>query len=128
MSRVYDFLQECRTFFVATTNGNAPAVRPFGAVREFDGELYFTTANTKNVYVQLIENPHIQIVAHKTGTRDWIRIDGKAVEVFDLGVKQKMLDACPGLVNKLKSNDCNFYALFKIVEMKSVLHTNNGTV
>lgn len=99
MTKTYEFLKECGTFFVATINENAPAVRPFGAVMEFEGALYISTAKNKNIYSQLINNSHIQIVALKPGTRDWIRIDGKAVETHDLNIKQAMLDACPVLIN-----------------------------
>jgi uncharacterized pyridoxamine 5'-phosphate oxidase family protein len=56
---------------------------------ELDGELYLSTANTKEVYSQLKRNPSVQIVALKAGTRDWVRIDGKAVEVFDIDSKQR---------------------------------------
>lgn len=121
MSKTYDFLAECGTFFIATINENAPAVRPFGAVMEIDGELYFSTANYKDVYNQLINNPLLQIVALKAGTRDWIRIDGSAIEVSDLDTKQKMLEFCPVLQKRFDSSSCDYFALFKIVDMTSVL-------
>ena len=128
MSQTYDFLKECGTFFVVTVNGNAPAARPFGAVMELDGALYLSTANTKDVYAQLTKNGQIQIVAMKAGTRDWIRIDGRAIEVYDVNVKQVMLDACPALNNHFESKDCAHFALFKVVEMEASLYTNNGVV
>ena len=31
MSRTYDFLKQCNSFFVTTINGAVPAARPFGA-------------------------------------------------------------------------------------------------
>ena len=119
MSKTFDFLQQCGTFFLTTINGTAPAARPFGAVMEHEGELYFSTANTKKVYSQLIANPTIQIVAHKPGTRDWIRINGKAIEVHNLDTKQAMLDACPVLLRHFDSNKSTNFAIFKISEMES---------
>jgi len=118
MSKTYEFLKECGVYYLVTMNGDAPAARPFGSILEFEEELYFTTANTKDVYSQLIQNSTIQIVALKTGTRDWIRIDGKAVEVHDLALKQATLDADPGLLKHFKTADCVRFALFKITEQK----------
>lgn len=128
MSKTYDFLKQCGTFFLTTVNGNAPAARPFGAVMEYKGDLYFSTANTKAVYSQLISNPAIQIVALMSGTRDWIRINGKAIEVKDLHIKQAMLDSCPVLLSRFDSCECEYYALFKISEMESEMSTDSGTV
>ena len=124
MSKTYDFLTECGTFFVATIDNNAPAARPFGAVMEHNGELYISTANTKAVYSQLIGNQSVQIVALKAGTRDWIRINGKAVEVFDLDIKQLMLDTCLVLKKRFPSKDCSDYALFRITDIESSINSN----
>jgi len=95
---------------------------------ELGNELYISTANTKDVYHQLVSNPQVQIVAHKAGTRDWVRIDGTAVEVHDLDIKQAMLDTFPGLTKRFDSNACKFFALFKIAEMTSALNTNGAFV
>jgi len=118
MSPTYKFLKQCGTFFVSTVNGDFPAVRPFGAVMEYDDELYISTSNTKNVYAQLIANPNIQIAAVKEA-REWIRISGKAVEVHDFDIKQAMLDACPVLLRHFDSNKSTNFAIFKISEMES---------
>ena len=50
MSAVLDYLKESGVFYLSTMDGNQPRVRPFGAVCEFEGKLYFITAKTKNVY------------------------------------------------------------------------------
>lgn len=128
MSKVYDFLIECKVFYLATVNNNLPAVRPFGAVMEIDNVLYFTTGTGKAVYNQLCENSNIQIVALKGGTRDWIRINGNAIEVRDLHIKQAMLQACPVLVKRYSSYDDPAFALFEIQNMHAVLNTNDGII
>jgi len=126
MSRAYEFLQECGTFFVATIKDGAPAVRPFGGVMEFEGELYVSTAKYKSVYAEMSDNL-IQIVALKAGTRDWIRINGKAVETHDINIKQAMLEACPSLAKRF-TKDSEHYALFKISEMTTLLNKNGKFV
>ena len=124
MSQAYEFLKECGVFFISTINNGAPATRPFGAVMEHEGELYFSTAKTKNVFEQLIHNPSVQIIALKAGTGDWIRIDGKAVEVHDFDIKQKMLEVCPVLQKRFAANTCEYFALFKVTKAVSALNTN----
>ncbi len=128
MSKAYEFLKECKVFFLASIKNDVPAIRPFGAVMEYNNELYFSTANTKEVYRQLCDNPAIQIVALKDGTRNWIRISGKAIEIDDLSVKQKMLDSCPILLKRFDTNRCPYFSLFKIVEMSAVLNTDTEIV
>jgi len=122
VSQTYEF--QCETFFVATISENNPAVRPFGAVMEFEEALYFSTANTKAVYLQFKSNPAIQIIALKSGTREWIRINGNVVEIDDLDMKQKMLDECPSLSKRFDSNKSENFALFKLTEMTSALNIN----
>lgn len=123
MSKTYDFLKECGIYYIATVNENAPAVRPFGAVMEYDGELYISTAKYKSVYEQFIKNNRIQIVALKTGTRDWIRIDGKIVEIHNLDIKQAMLDDSEKLAKRF-DKDSEDFALLKIIEMESAVNIN----
>ncbi len=77
MSKTFEFLNDCGVFFVTTVNENLPAARPFGAVMEYEGELYLSTGNTKDVYFQMKKNPNIQVVALKHDTRDWIRVLGR---------------------------------------------------
>ena len=75
----------------------------------------------KCVYAQLIKCPFIQIVATIGEAREWLRINGSAIEVHDLEVKQAMLDDCPGLSRHFqKSNDENF-ALFVVDNMEAFL-------
>lgn len=52
MSKEIDFLNECSAFYVLTLNDDYPTDRPFGAIMEFDNDLYISTEDTKNVYKQ----------------------------------------------------------------------------
>ncbi|MBD5639691.1 pyridoxamine 5'-phosphate oxidase family protein [Clostridium botulinum] len=127
MSKTYDFLKECGVFHVLTMNNEFPAGRPFGAVMEYNGGIYFSTANMKDVYKQLIENSNMQIIALKQGTREWIRISGKAIECKDVSVKQRMLEECPVLTKHFESAECKFFALFEVTDMISYLNTDIGS-
>jgi uncharacterized pyridoxamine 5'-phosphate oxidase family protein len=126
MSKSFEFLKSCGVFFVTTINGEVPASRPFGAVMEYEGNLYISTGNTKDVYKQLVQNPNIQIVALKKEIREWIRINGKAIETKGLKEKKIMLEECPILSKRFDSETCEFFALFKITDMESYLCTDSG--
>ncbi|NCC15604.1 MAG: NimC/NimA family protein [Clostridia bacterium] len=125
MSKTYEFLKECGVFFLTTVNEDAPATRPFGAVMELEGALFVSTSNTKDVYFQMKKNPNIQIAALKNGTRDWIRVNAKAEEVFEERYKLAMLDACPPLKNMVQGANWDAFALFKISDKKSFLSIND---
>ncbi|MDO5538843.1 MAG: pyridoxamine 5'-phosphate oxidase family protein [Eubacteriales bacterium] len=128
MSRSYEFLKDCGTFFVLTLNGNGPAGRPFGAVMEYGGKLYFSTATMKDVYRQLTGNPNIQILALKAGTRDWIRINGTAVECKELSIKERMMTEFPALKKRFESPECECFAVFEVAEKESYMSINDKFV
>lgn len=131
MSKTFDFLKECGPFFVATVaskDGNSfPAVRPFGGIMEYEEALYFGTSNVKEVYKQLVANPNVQIVSLNAPTKQWIRINGKAEEVFDYDIKEAMLIACPPLTKNFPTKENPNFALFKITERETSLY-GGGTV
>jgi len=126
MSETYKFLKECGVFFVTTVNAGKPAVRPFGAVMEYGGELYFCTSNTKDVYREIKINSNVQIAAIKSGTREWIRISGSAEEIFGRKFKVLMFETCPVLNKIYASEDAENFALFKLNDIKSLIYSDNG--
>lgn len=127
MSKVFDLLKEYGVFYVATVNNGLPAVRPFGAVMEYNGELYLATANFKDVYKQLKAEKNVQLAATKAASMDWLRITGRAEEVHELAIKEKMLQACPVLVDLFKSADNEVFAVFCIKDMHAVAYTTAGS-
>ena len=122
MSKIFDFLKESGIFYVLTINGDFPAGRPFGAVMEYNDDLYISTADTKEVYKQLIENSNIQIISLKPNTREWIRINGISEECEDIEIKKKMLEECPVLSKHFKAPDTPHYAVFQIKILSAQLY------
>ena len=119
MSKAYNFLKECDSFFVLTINGNYPAGRPFGAVMEIGEDLYLATNDMNQVHKQMRENEHIQIVAKKSNSREWIRILGIARECNDNELKNKMLIECPILQQRFSAVGMEHFIMFK-VKVKNV--------
>lgn len=114
MSKAYDFLKECGSFFVLTMNGDQPAGRPFGAVMEVDGDLFLSTNDMNQAHKQLRAHEKMQIVAQKPDSREWIRITGTASECGDETLRQRMLQECPVLQQRFAAVGIEHYILFRI--------------
>lgn len=105
MQKVYDFLKEAGTYYLATVEGNQPRVRPFGTVLVYEGKLYIQTGKVKPVSKQIEANGKVEICAMKEG--EWIRVAGTLVEDDRVEARQAMLDAYPSLQGMYKADDGN---------------------
>ena len=114
MSKAYDFLKECGSFFVLSINGDYPAGRPFGAVMEVGDDLYLSTNDMNQAHKQIRKNEHIQIVAKKSTSREWIRITGLATECEDNNLKHRMLEECPILQQRFHAVGMEHFIMFKV--------------
>lgn len=105
MNEVYEFLKACGTYYLATTDGAQPRVRPFGTIDLFEGKLYIQTGRKKEVSRQLHENPKLEICAFQGGT--WIRVEAEAQADDRLEPQVHMLDAYPSLKAMYQPGDGN---------------------
>lgn len=95
MKRVYDFLKEAGTYYLATMDGDQPRVRPFGTVNIFENKLYIQTGKGKSVAEQIAANPKVEICAMKGD--EWIRVAATLVEDDRVEAQESMLNAYPSL-------------------------------
>lgn len=114
MSKAYEFLKECGSFFVLSINGDYPAGRPFGAVMEVGDDLYLSTNDMNQAHKQIREHGKIQIVAKKSESREWIRITGLAEECANKELKQRMLEECPVLKQRFGAVGMEHFIMFKV--------------
>ncbi|WP_368272521.1 pyridoxamine 5'-phosphate oxidase family protein [Eubacterium callanderi] len=105
MQKVYDFLKKCNTYYLATTDGDQPRVRPFGTIDLFDGKLYIQTGKVKDVSKQILKNPKIEICAFDG--QKWLGVQAIAVEDGRVEARQHMLDGYPELQNMYSATDDN---------------------
>lgn len=119
MSKAYDFLKDCGFFYVLTVNGDFPAGRPFGAVMEYENDLYISTHDGNKAHEQLRRNGNVQIIAKKENSREWIRITGTADECTSIEMKQRMLDTCPIVSKHFPSADYEHFLLFRITVLET---------
>ena len=105
MEKVYSFLKEAGTYYLATVEGDQPRVRPFGTVNLFEGRLYIQTGKVKPVAAQIAADAKVEICAFMNGT--WLRLAGELVEDDRYEARKAMLDAYPSLRAMYDENDGN---------------------
>ena len=110
LERVYEFLKQCGTYYLATADGDQPRVRPFGTVNIFEGKLYIQTGKIKPVSHQIMDNPKVEICAFKNG--EWIRVWGEMYEDDRYEAKKSMLDSYPTLRAMYSEDDGNTQVLY----------------
>lgn len=103
MKEVYEFLKKCGTYFIATTEGDQPRVRPFVTAVIHDDKLYIQTGRFKKVSQQMSINPKVEICA--CDGNNWMRIEAVAVDDSRIEVKRHMLEDYPYLKNQYKPED-----------------------
>ena len=104
IDKVYYYLNDCGTYYLATVDGDKPKVRPFGTILLSDGKLYIQSGKGKNVVKQIAENPNAQICACQSdGT--WIRVTAELVSDGSKEIREKMLEKMPALKGMYSAED-----------------------
>lgn len=103
LQRVYNFLIQCGTYYIATVDGDKPRVRPFGTAAIFEDKLYIQTSNLKRVFDQIQKNNNVELAAFDGGC--WMRISGKLVRDERIEAKQYVLDMHPSLKSVYSADD-----------------------
>ena len=110
LEKVYQFLDEANTYYLATVEGDQPRVRAFGTALLYDGKLYIQTGKVKSVSKQIAVNPKVEICAFKDGK--WLRIAGELVNDDNKAVKEAMLEKMPSLKAMYSADDDNMQMLY----------------
>ncbi|MCL1817270.1 MAG: pyridoxamine 5'-phosphate oxidase family protein [Clostridiales bacterium] len=123
MHTVYEFLKKVGTYYLATTDGNQPRVRPFGTINLFEGKLYIQTGKKKDVVKQIKANPKVELSAFDGET--WIRIAATLVEDNRVEVQESMLAAYPELQGMYAVNDGN-NVVYYLKDATATFYTFSG--
>ena len=105
MERVYKFLKDAKTYYLATMDGDQPRVRPFGTAHIFEGKLYIQTGKKKAVSKQIMQNNKVEICTMLGG--DWIRVSCGLIEDDRREARVSMLEAYPELRAMYDADDGN---------------------
>ena len=110
IEKVYQFLEEARTYYLATVEGDQPRCRPFGTALLYDGKLYIQTGKVKAVSKQIAVNPKVEVCAFNGGK--WLRVAGELVNDDSRDVKVAMLEKMPMLKKMYSADDDNTQVLY----------------
>ena len=110
IEKVYQFLDEARTYYLATVEGDQPRCRPFGTALLYAGKLYIQTGQVKAVSKQIAANPKVEICAFNNGK--WVRVAGELVNDDSRDVKVAMLEKMPMLKKMYSADDDNTQVLY----------------
>lgn len=124
IEKVFYYLNDAGTYFLATVEGTKPKVRPFGTVLLDDGKLYIQTGKKKAVSKQLAENPAAEICAcMNNGT--WLRVAAELEEADDHELKVKMLEKMPALKAMYSADDDNMQ-MFRVKNASAIFCSFTG--
>jgi len=109
----FDFLKTNRVFHIATTDGNMGRVRPFGFTMKRNNTLYLCTGTFKDVYKQMVKNPHVEISC-MGADNTWLRIRGQLAFDDSREAKAQAFEEAPNLLNVYKkgADDETFITLY----------------
>ena len=102
--KVFDFLEDAKSFYLATVEGDQPRVRVYGAQLLFEDKLYLMSFARTAATDQLKNNCKAEFCAFKGQT---LRVACTLVEDKRPEVKQAMVDKMPALKPLLGENGEN---------------------
>lgn len=94
--KISKFLDDAKTFYFLTTDGDQPKGRPFGFHLLDNGKVYFGCGTFKNVFSQLTKNPKVEILA--VNGNEFLRYDGTVKIVHDEKLLEKTRKALPQIM------------------------------
>ena len=121
MNETLKFLQDCGTFYLATSEDGQPHVRPFGAVCVYDGHLYIGTNNRKKVYQQMRDNPKVEICGMNQGK--WIRVEGEVEEDTRREARVAMMDANRASLSSMYTVDDGLMTVFRFTHACATIYS-----
>ena len=104
IKKVYDFLENAGTFYLATVEGDQPRVRPYGAMLYYEDKIYIMAFGKTNATRQIADNQKAELCAFKGET---LRIECKLVEDNRPEVGKALVDKMPSLKPALGENGEN---------------------
>ena len=124
MKEVLDFLTANKIFYLATTCGDKPHVRPLGFVMDCGGKLAFCTSNEKDMCKQLAANPIVEICC-VDANYNTLRLTGRAVFCTTAETQRMALEVMPTLAKLYAVADGKF-EIFYLEDALAVCQTMSG--
>jgi uncharacterized pyridoxamine 5'-phosphate oxidase family protein len=91
-TEIISFFKENPVCAFSTVDNGKPSVRPIMLMFESGGKLYFGTANTKQMYKHMKNNPNIELSTSSKDYSTTLRISGKVTFSDDPLLKQRVIN------------------------------------
>ena len=125
MNEVIRFLQENPVQYLATVGRDGKAkCRPFMFAYEKGGKLWFCTNNQKDVYLDMQENPYVELSVSSPEFA-WIRVCGRAVFEDDPAVKEACM-GIPIVKSQYQRADNPIFEVFYLADAQAVIADFSG--
>ena len=125
MKEVVAFLQENPVQYLVTVGRDGKAkCRPFMFCLEKDGKLWFCTNHTKDVYLDMQQNPYVELSV-ASSKYAWIRLHGKAVFENNMEVKEDCM-ANPIVKSQYQTADNPIFEVFYLADAEAVIADFSG--
>jgi len=98
----------------ASSDGNKVKTRVFGHLFTEGNKVYFSTNNEKAVYKQMQANPNVSFCTYTQDFNPVLSVNGKAVFVEDMALKQRAFEASPALKSIYNSPENPIFKIFYI--------------
>lgn len=119
MEDIISFLNTHKNGCLATVEEGKPRVRPWAFMLEAGEKFWFCTANNKDVFKQLKQNPHIEFTCWEG--INILRISGKVTFSDDFAMKAKIMESSPGAKHFYKSPENPLFEIFCLDHGKATL-------
>lgn len=126
MEDITSFIKENPVCFLATADEGRPRVRPVQFMLENDGNLYFCTANTKEMYRQMQATPFVQLASTSKDYVTTLRISGEVKFDNNLSIKEKILKESELVRSIYKTPDNPILEIFYIEHGTAKFQYLNG--
>lgn len=126
MQEIIDFLHDNPVGCLATIDDDGfPRVRPWQFMFEQDKKLWFCTANTKDVFIQLHCNPAIEFCSTSKELVT-VRVSGEVIFGIDLNIKRKMLENNDQLVSIYETPENPEFEIFYLKHGTAAMYDSFG--
>ena len=109
-----EILQKYPNGVLATQDGDKVKTRYFQFMFNDGKKVYFCTASDKPVFKQLKANPNVSFCVTSPDFNPVMSVNGKAVFVDDLALKNRALDENPPIKDIYRSGDNPVFQMFYI--------------
>lgn len=120
MNRIIEFLECSQIQYLATFGlDGKPKVRPFQFMFEYNGKLWFCTANHKEVFKEIKENPYVELCTSDENA--WLRLSGKVIFSDNRTIKEMVFEKSPLVKSIYKTSENSLFEVFYLTEISAAI-------